>query len=109
MFTKAIFDDKNKINKLVNLRLSGYSLVSLSYLFGVHYTDLIYQFRKYNIKLENTRNTEGREVYDIPRITSGLIPRLPEDRWFIIDGEKFNRGKSYAEYLADSKRLSHRS
>ena len=104
MFTKAIFDDKNKINKLVNLRLSGYSLVSLSYLFGVHYTDLIYQFRKYNIKFENTRNTEGREIYDIPRIVSRLIPPDKEDVWMIIDGEKINRGRSYADYL----KLSHR-
>lgn len=104
MFKKAIVKD---INRLVNLRIAGFSLVSLSCLHdvGVHYTDLIYQFRKYNIKMENARNYKNREIYDIPRIINHLMPPSDDGLWAVIDGERINRGRSYSEYLA----LSHRN
>ena len=93
--------DNNGINKLINLRISGFSEASLAYLFGADRTAVIYHFKKYGI---------GRPevTYDIPRIVSSLIPPSRESIWLEIDGERINQGMSYKDYVQQSKRyLSH--
>lgn len=79
---------------MVNLRRNGISFVTLSHHFNCHFTSIIDQCRKYHI----VPLTD--QVFGIETIVSQLLPKQnPEDRWRVIEGERINRGKSYAEYL----------
>lgn len=92
---KTTFKDKNKLNKLINLRIFGFSEVSLALLteFNVDRTALIYHFKKYGIG-------RPQDTYDIPRMVSKMIPPSFKDVWVEIDGERVNTGRTYKEYLS---------
>lgn len=97
------FKDRNSLNKLVNLRIFGFSRNSLAILFNVDKTALTYHFKKYGIAMDNVRRNKQSEVYDVPRIVSHIV-LIPPSVWVEIDGERINQGRSYAEYLTLSPR-----
>lgn len=99
-----VFSDKDKLIEMLALRRSGWTFESLAELYSCDRSSLRYQCRKYQIFPHKTRfhfNPHSLEVFDPKRIiTSVLIEVYPIDtQWTIIDGEKINKGKSYAEYL----------
>lgn len=86
---------------MLNLRLQGFSMDSLSLVFGCDKKAIRYQLKKYGtIPWEPVVNP-----FDANKklMEDKLKGKIEEDsRWKIVDGEKINRGKSYAEYLHDS-------
>ncbi len=84
--------DRNHIDLLLNLRRVGWSYNSLSSFFGISSKGIRYQCEKYGIFSEEY----GMRIPDI-REAREL------GRWKYIEGEKINKGKSYADYLKESK------
>lgn len=90
------FNNKDNLNRMLNMRIIGFSTFTLAFIFGIDRTDLCHYFKRYLIE-------QPDEVYDIKRIISEVLPKQ-EDKWIIKGGEKINKGKSYEEYLAYSHR-----
>ncbi len=89
---KTFVRDKSKLYNLLNLRIVGFSTTTLANLFNVSRRAVYFHLKRYFIE-------EPTEVYDIQRIIKPLLPQPPEDKWYEVDGERFNKGKSYDEYV----------
>lgn len=87
------FSDKEKLYQLVNLRRNGMSLTSLALFFDCHHTSIMTVCKKYSI------NPLTEEIYTVERIVPPTFPKIDE-RWVMIDGERLNRGRNYADYFA---------
>ena len=101
--TEKIFNDKDKLLNILNLRLAGWTLISIANLYQCDRQSVRYHCRKYQIfptKTKFTRNS--REVFNPQRIVNhiliDIIPRKTSN-WVVIDGERINNGRSYADYL----------
>lgn len=93
---KKIFLDKVKLTQLLNLRLNGFALTSLAYLFNCDVMSVWHQCKKYQIEpLE--------DVYTIERIIKAVIPKPQPLTYRVINGEKINIGKNYADYILMEK------
>lgn len=94
---------RSSINLILNLRLIGWSYNSLASFFGISRQAARYQCHKYGIEYEGY----GMRI---PNLSTAKmrIPNLSTakkiDKWRYIDGEKINTGKSYADYLKESKK-----
>ena len=105
--TGTIFNDKQKLLEMLSLRSSGYSFNFLSELYNCDRTSLRYQCRKYQIfplKNKTIKNDKSPEIFNPIRIWSSVLIQVAPfkvSHWKIIDGEKVNTGKSYADYLAN--------
>ena len=84
---------RSSINLILNLRLIGWSYNSLASFFGISRQAARYQCHKYGIEYEGY----GMRI---PNFSSAQ----KIDKWRYIDGEKINTGKSYADYLRESKK-----
>lgn len=95
--------DKNKLIEMLILRRAGWTFVALAHRYHCDRSSLRYHCRKYQvfpIKTEFIRNS--REVFNPQRIAIHIIADIAPfliKNWEIIDGERINTGKSYAEYL----------
>lgn len=100
-----VFKDRNKLLEMLSLRRQGWTFVSLSELYNCDRTSLRYQCRKYQIFPDKTKFIKNsNEVFSPDKIlTSVIITLYPREKknWTIIDGERVNLGKSYAEYLQE--------
>jgi len=98
-----IFGDKDKLLEMLQLRHSGWTFVSLSELYNCDRTSLRYQCRKYQVfPQKKVFIKNSNEVFDPKRIAMQIIIEIYPQKisnWTIIDGEKINTGKSYADYL----------
>lgn len=108
-----ISKDPNQLLEILSLRRAGISLDFLAELYNCDRTSLRYQCRKYQIFPTKTvfiRNDKSPEIFNPQRIAHQIIitiaPSQPS-QWTIINGERVNTGKSYADYLKVSpyKRL----
>lgn len=98
---KKIFLDKQKLYTMVNLRQVGLATTSLSVIYGVNRSSIENQCDKYDI------HPVG-ETFTIERIVGEVLPQPKESSWMVIDGEKINQGKTYKEYLEESRKYAHR-
>lgn len=100
-----ISKDKDNLIEMLNLRKSGWTFVALSQLYDCDRTTLRYQCRKYQVfPIKKLHIKNSSEVFDPKRIALHIIHELyptVQTNWTIIQGEKINKGKSYAEYLAE--------
>ncbi len=84
--------DRHNVDLLLNLRWQGWSYGSLSQFFGVNKDVVKYHCVRYGVFFD------GNPLQ---------IPPVEEDkkdkRWRYEEGEKVNKGKSYADYLKDLK------
>lgn len=104
------FISKNpqQLLEILELRRQGFSLDFLAELHNYDRTSLRYQCRKYQVFPTKTIFIKNSpEIFNPPRIAHQIIIELnpiQPSKWVIIDGEKINRGKSYADYLSPYKK-----
>lgn len=101
---KQIFHDKNKLYLLLNFRIQGYSLGSLSEIFHCDKNTIKKQCLKYSIYpigYDSTKLSQSKKnAFSTSHIVSLALSKPREKRlWAVIDGEKINLGRSYKEYL----------
>lgn len=89
----TVFKEKEKLYQMLNLRRAGISLTTLGLIFGVDRKSIEYHCNKYKIR------PMGVDVYTIERIVHKVLPPIPQQTYRIVNGERINIGKSYAEYL----------
>lgn len=93
---KKIFLDKPTLYRMLNLRKTGLTVTTLAFMFNCDYSSIRAQCDKYGIVPHD-------EIYGIERIIAQIIPLyLQETRYKVVNGEKINLGRSYAEYMAIS-------
>lgn len=95
---KRIFNDHQLLYRVVNLRLNGYASTSLAIIFNCHRSSIESQLSKYAIRPVGP-------VFTIERIASDALHHLvaPEPRWINVEGQNVSMGKSYKDYLRESK------
>lgn len=106
-----VFKDPEKLAKLRELLLEGYSFNSIGRFFGVDHTSIIWHARKIGIA-SGTRGFTAGKCLDAP--PPGMFPaqskfKVPkykdvlakqEEKIVVIDGERINRGlNTYADYV----------
>lgn len=91
---KKIFQDKQKLYSLVNLRINGYAHTSLAVIFSCDISSIRAQCDKYGIIPQG-------EVYTIERLVKDILPQFAplETKWRVIDGKRYALGKTYEEYF----------
>lgn len=98
-----IFIDKEKLVEMLGLRRAGWTFVALAEFYNCDRTSIRYQCRKYQIfptKTEFISNSS--EVFNPKRIATQIVVKIVPHKisnWVIVDGERINTGKSYADYL----------
>lgn len=106
--------DIEKLLEMLALRRAGYSFNFLADLYDCDRTTLRYQCRKYQIfpiKQIQIPNSKAKEIFNPERIVHDIIITITPKQtsnWIIIDGERINAGKSYAEYLRDNSPYKNR-
>ncbi len=109
--THNIFYKKPEILlEMLTLRRAGLDLTFLAELYNCDRASLRYQCRKYQVfpvktvfKIYDWRNTKSKEIFNPKRIAQFVITQIVPHRvsnWMLVDGERVNTGKSYADYLA---------
>jgi hypothetical protein len=102
-----ISKDPTILLEILDLRRAGLSLDFLAELYNCDRTSLRYQCRKYQIfpmKTVFIRNDKSPEIFNPKRIASRVLIAVAPPKasnWTIVDGERINTGKSYADYLKD--------
>lgn len=98
-----ISKDKNKFIEMLTLRRAGWTFVALAELFDCDRTSLRYQCRKYQVFPTKTIFIKNsNEVFNPKRIAKQIVLEIYPKKvsnWVVVDGEKINTGKSYADYL----------
>lgn len=87
--------DKQKLYLLVNYRLSGFAISTLSIIFSCDKSSIRHQLHKYSIP-----SPSRTSVYAIECIISPIIYRHQSSEWDYIEGMRVNAGSNYADYLA---------
>lgn len=94
----AVFKHRGQLDLMLSLRVQGYSMRFLAALFGCDRKAIRYQcvrFGVYPLTNDVFYKVIVADSFD-------LNPTLQEEsKWNYVDGEKVNRGKSYADYLKD--------
>lgn len=98
-----IAKDKNKLLEMLYLRRAGFSYNFLSKFYGCDRETLRYHCHKYQIFPQKKKFIHNSsEVFNPARIAIKIISTIAPEKvsnWIVIDGEKINTGKSYADYL----------
>lgn len=94
-----LFNDKNKLYEMLNLRFDGFSNRSLAYMYGCTVSSIREQCKKWNVKPKNN-------LYSIFKVKNSILNNFPLNskekvEYMEIGGEKICKGKSYKEYLED--------
>lgn len=95
---KKVFLDTEKLLRMIALRRAGYATTTLAIIFGVDRSSIEYHCQRFSLKPEV-------QVYSLERIISDVLTTLnpqTEPTFKIVNGEKINLGKSYAEYMAEN-------
>lgn len=90
---KIFVRDKDLLSQMLALRYYGYALTSLANMFGCDRTSISHHCKMFHIR-------PVEQVYTIERIVSQIIPKEQPTTYKIVNGERINLGKSYAEYLS---------
>lgn len=110
---KKIFLDKPTLYRMLNLRKTGLTVTTLAIMFNCDYSSIRAQCDKYGIEpLEEVwpERITGGMVYGIERIIAEIIPHYQtQTNYKVVNGERINLGKSYAEYIAESKKYPQRN
>lgn len=109
---KKVFNDKEKLYRMVNLRINGFATNSLAVIFNVDRDSIEKQLEKYRIKPKTNPDPwypKRKEVFNIERIVLQALPKPEYSQWYIVDGQRFNKGKNYVDYIKDSVKYPHRS
>lgn len=93
---KKIFLNKRILVEMLEKRASGWSISALSMHYHCDKSSIRYQIHKYSV------NPLDKEIYAIDRIIMQTFPKIVGN-WKEVNGERINLGKSYKEYLAESK------
>lgn len=94
---KKLFLDRDKLTQMINLRRNGLTVTTLAIMFGCDYSSIRAQCDKYGIV------PRVDVIYGIERIIAQIIPHYIQSKTFkVVNGEKINLGKSYAEYVTES-------
>lgn len=93
-----LFSEKPLLYQVVALRLNGYATTSLAILFNCHRSSVESQLERYAI-------APMGQIYAIERIASHALFQLvpPEPKWEDDDGEQISKGKTYKQYLEESR------
>ena len=86
-----IFRDRKTLDRLVNLRINGYAVSTLSIMFKCDKHSIRDQLDKYHIE-------PWTQIYSIERIVSEVLPEPKESVWVMKGDYKFNRGHNYSDY-----------
>lgn len=89
-----IFADRSKLELMLVLRLSGFTPDTLAFMFGCDESSIKYQCKRNNVKPlggDISINTAIRQI----------LATYLEDRWEVIDGERINKGRSYADLVKE--------
>jgi hypothetical protein len=89
---QPVFKDKTKLYEMVNLRVNGWSLQSLAFLYECDWTSIEHQCRKYQIE-------PAEDVFKITNILRKGIKNPPKRVWAFIDDEVVCLGRTYKDYL----------
>lgn len=89
--------DKDGLHLLLNLRMVGWSYGALGAFFNMKVPSVKYQCEKYGIIPYGDSLTIP--IFD--QRSHKLYPwiKIEENQWYMEEGTKRNRGKSYKEYL----------
>jgi hypothetical protein len=87
-----IFLDRQKLYSLVNYRINGYSIYTLSELFQCDTSSVRYQLDKYGIRPLS-------QVFTIERVLAPIIYQSVPNEWNVIEGIRVNPGHDYKDYL----------
>jgi hypothetical protein len=92
---KKLFLDKDRLYKMINLRMNGYAYTTLAGIFHCDISSVRHQCKKYEIQ-------PVEPIYSLERIVSDILEETEpnEIEWEIMYGEKISKGKTYEEYLA---------
>lgn len=100
-----VFKDTDKLLEMLMFRKTGFSFNFLADYYNCDRTSLRYQCRKYQIfpvKKVQMRNDKSPDIFNPRRIATTVIVQIAPEKvsnWTVIDGERINTGKSYADYL----------
>lgn len=84
--------DQKSLHLMLVLRISGFSINSLAFMFYCSRPTIRKYCKEYNIK------PEWIEI-SINEAVRKTIESCLEDRWTVIDGQRVNKGNSYSHYL----------
>lgn len=96
---KSIFKlqrDRENLYLLVNFRIAGFGINLLATLFHCDKGTIRYECRKYDMGYHEHPIYSMREV--VATMKNETIPRSTRE-WVVEDGERINRGHSYADYI----------
>ena len=106
-----ISKDPVKLLEMLYLRRAGYSFNFLEQRYGADRKTLSYQCRKYMVfpikKVYSVPNAKSKEIFNPSRIATDVLAEVAPEKvsnWVIVDGERINTGKSYADYLKAYRR-----
>ena len=113
-YEKKFNRDPDMLMEMLELRKDGWSLTALGQKYGVDHTSVLYQCRKFNVAKSATQQiniTQVREMLGVGRLT--IDRRLANgfgetyNKWYVMpDGERINRGKTYAQYMQEARKLA---
>lgn len=92
---KKLFLNKRKLWDMLNYRLNGYGISTLSLMYHCDAKAIRYQCEKYKIEPKGN-------VYVVERIVSKVAPKAAGN-WKIVNNEWINQGKSYKDYMEEAK------
>lgn len=101
-----ISKDPEKLLEILSLRKAGLSLDFIAELYNCDRTSLRYQCRKFQVFPVKTifiRNDKSTEIFNPKRIAHQILMEIAPpvvSNWTMVEGERINTGKSYADYLA---------
>lgn len=90
-----IFQDKDKLLEMLNLRIDGCSISFLAAYYHCDKSSIRFQCDKYNVE------PSDEKVYAVDRILVQTFPKVV-GYWKEVNGERVNVGKSYKEYLQEA-------
>ena len=103
---KKLFLNKIILTQMLNLRLNGLALSSLAWIYNCDRDSISKQCAKYGIEPDHIYHKFAapapHQVFLLERIVSQILPK-DGGNYKIVNGERINLGKSYKEYLAESK------
>ena len=103
-----IFEDMQKLNEMLQLRMQGYGPSTLANRYGVDHSTIIYHCKKSGLQMPGVRGiiivSSGMELMNRERKPRVVVRGATITVVIDFDGSKINQGKDYAEYVAEAKK-----
>ncbi len=88
---KIVFNDKKKLDEMLELRKRGWTYMSLGLLYGVDYSSIYHTCKKYNV--EPLFSTKGLNKLNFNLSINHILKTI---------GLRQKKIKNYADYLKDA-------